>query len=243
MRARLLAQCRCDARIIQRLRGWGADGGGAVGEIYTLTVCLPHLIFRNIPAHRRAPSRGDPEGGAGGGVPRLRLVTAGSGGSGPRPPGTMTWLRGTRCTHSPEAMPETEARPPAQNRHGGAPRGVRTSQGARHASQAWWSRLASATGWRLLGAPLPVWGEGKDRDAAPARAISGRAKRWLGLFDIVRWECARVVGDRPARDAGAARALAHGTRACPGSALWCASPAGPTCGRRGLNGGATIANG
>src|SRR3981189_1312927 len=71
-----------------------------------------------------ASSRDDPAGGGGGGVPRLRLVTAGSGGPGHRPPGMTTWLRGARCT-DPEAMPEMEARPPAENRHGGAPRGER----------------------------------------------------------------------------------------------------------------------
>src|SRR5437764_10345289 len=59
-----------------------------------------------------------PEGGVGSGVPRLRLVTVVSEGRGPRPPGTTTWLRGARCTDR-EAMPEMEARPPAQNRHGG----------------------------------------------------------------------------------------------------------------------------
>src|SRR4051794_29445963 len=64
------------------------------------------------------------KGGAGSGVLRPRLVTAGSGGPGHRPPGTTTWLRGARCT-DPEAMPEMEARPPAKNRHGGAPRGER----------------------------------------------------------------------------------------------------------------------
>src|SRR6478609_9388460 len=69
-------------------------------------------------------SRDDPEGGAGSGVLRLRLVTADSGGPGHRPPGIKTWLRGARCTDS-EAMPEMEARPPAENRHGGAPRGGR----------------------------------------------------------------------------------------------------------------------
>src|SRR5262249_57531394 len=47
---------------------------------------------------------------------------AAPGGSGPRPPGTTTWLRGARLT-DPEEMPEKEARPPAQNRHGGAPTG------------------------------------------------------------------------------------------------------------------------
>src|SRR3978361_849942 len=64
------------------------------------------------------------KGGAGSGVLRPRLVTAAAGGPGPRPPGIRTWLRGARCT-DPEAMPEMEARPPAENRHGGAPRGER----------------------------------------------------------------------------------------------------------------------
>src|SRR5260370_41903058 len=53
-------------------------------------------------------------------------------GPGSRPPGTTTWLRGARCT-DPEEMPEMEARPPAQNRHGGAPRGAPPSaEGGRH---------------------------------------------------------------------------------------------------------------
>jgi hypothetical protein len=53
-------------------------------------------------------------------------------GPGSRPPGTTTWLRGARCT-DPEEMPEKEAQPPAQNRHGGAPRGARPDRkGRRH---------------------------------------------------------------------------------------------------------------
>src|SRR3981081_2925977 len=72
----------------------------------------------------RGVSGDDPEGGAGSGVPRPRLVTAGSGGPGHRPPGIRTWLRGARCT-DPEAMPEMEARPAGENRHGGATRGER----------------------------------------------------------------------------------------------------------------------
>ena len=51
-----------------------------------------------ILAHGGASSRDDPEGGAGSGVLRPRLVTAGSGGPGHRPPGMMTWLRGARST-------------------------------------------------------------------------------------------------------------------------------------------------
>src|SRR6476619_3915137 len=85
------------------------------------------------------------KGGAGSGVLRPRLVTAGSGGPGHRPPGMMTWLRGARCT-DPEAMPEMEARPPAENRHGGAPRGERpASWDAPRLTRADQSRLARAT--------------------------------------------------------------------------------------------------
>src|SRR4051812_38586003 len=57
----------------------------------------------------------------------------------------MTWLRGARCT-DPEEMPEMEARPPAENRHGGAPRGERpASWDAPRLTRADPSRLANAT--------------------------------------------------------------------------------------------------
>jgi hypothetical protein len=46
----------------------------------------------------RGVSGDDPEGGAGSGVLRRRLVTARLGRQGPRPPGTTTWVRGARCT-------------------------------------------------------------------------------------------------------------------------------------------------
>src|SRR5262249_30313994 len=74
-------------------------------------------------------------GGARRGVPRRRLVTAAPGGPGPRPPGTTTRPRAARCT-DPEEMPEMEARAPAQNRHGGAPRGARLPLETQGASQA-----------------------------------------------------------------------------------------------------------
>src|SRR5215510_9960233 len=89
----------------------------------------------HILAHLRGRLRRRAEGGAGSGVLRPRLVTKAPGGSGPRPPGTTTWLRGARCTN-PEEMPEMEARPPTENRHGGAPRGERVPLDARRASQA-----------------------------------------------------------------------------------------------------------
>jgi hypothetical protein len=74
-----------------------------------------------ILAHLRGCLRRRAEGGAGSGVLRPRLVTKAPGGSGPRPPGTTTRLRGARCTN-PEEMPEMEARPPTENRRGGAPK-------------------------------------------------------------------------------------------------------------------------
>src|SRR5262249_54300441 len=67
--------------------------------------------------------------------PAARLVTLAPGGPGPRPPGTTTRPRGARCT-DPEEMPEMEARAPAQNRHGGAPRGARLPLETQGASQA-----------------------------------------------------------------------------------------------------------
>src|SRR4051812_32599693 len=117
-----------------------------------------------ILAHGGASSRDDPEGGAGSGVLRPRLVTAGSGGPGHRPPGTMTWLRGARCT-DPEAMPEMEARPPAKNRHGGAPKGERpASWDAPRLTRADQSRLATATNEivRLSALRPPLIGDGRE---------------------------------------------------------------------------------
>ena len=107
------------------------------------------------------------KGGAGSGVLRPRLVTAGSGGPGHRPPGMTTWLRGARCT-DPEAMPEMEARPPAENRHGGAPRGERpASWDAPRLTRADQSRLANATTETSapVGAPpTPLWVLGDGRE-------------------------------------------------------------------------------
>src|SRR4030088_3374512 len=49
-----------------------------------------------------------------------------SGGLGPRPPGTTTWLRGASLHGSGrEKLPEREPRPQTQNPHGGAPKGAR----------------------------------------------------------------------------------------------------------------------
>src|SRR4029077_12615988 len=133
-------------------------------------------------------SSGDgPEGGAGSGVLRPRLVTAGSGGPGHRPPGMTTWLRGARCT-DPEAMPEMEARPPAENRHGGAPRGERpASWDAPRLTSADPSRLANATTEivRLSALRPPLQGDGRDhKDKTRAQQRAAGTKK-TELFDIV----------------------------------------------------------
>src|ERR1700738_2184353 len=58
--------------------------------IYDMKISVDYVIYSTkipILAHGGASSRDDPEGGAGSGVLRPRLVTAGSGGPGHRPPG------------------------------------------------------------------------------------------------------------------------------------------------------------
>src|SRR3981081_1763186 len=145
------------------------------------------MVEDSHPRSWRGVSGDDPEGGAGSGVPRLRLVTAGSGGPGHRPPGITTWLRGARCT-DPEGRPEMEARPPAENRHGGAPRGERPAS---------WDapRLTSAevaprkrdnnTSAPVGAPPAPLLGwVRRDKDKPGAERVAGTKN--TALFDIVR---------------------------------------------------------
>src|SRR5882757_871810 len=103
-----------------------------------------------------------------------------------------TWLRGARCT-DPEAMPEMEARPPAENRHGGAPRGERpASWDAPRLTRADPSRLARATTKqvRLSALRPPLQGDGRERietTRAPQRAAGPNN---TALFDIVKYDAA-----------------------------------------------------
>jgi hypothetical protein len=82
-----------------------------------------------------------------------------------------------------------EARPPAKNRHGGAPRGERpASWDAPRLTERGWSRLARATTTQVrlsaLRPPLAWVGrEGLRPTRAPKRA-AGTKK--TALFDIVR---------------------------------------------------------
>src|SRR5262245_24268900 len=138
-----------------------------------------------ILAHLRGRLRRRAEGGAGSGVLRPRLVTKAPGGPGPRPPGITTWLRGARCT-DPEEMPEMEARPPAQNRHGGAPRGERVPPDARRASGSADRRApkrATTEDSRLSALRSPLMGlDGKEKSKTRAQQRAAGTKK-TALFD------------------------------------------------------------
>src|SRR5262245_61640952 len=110
------------------------------------------------------------------------------GGSGPRPPGTTTWLRGARCT-DPEEMPEKEARPPAQNRHGGAPRGERVPLDARRASPGTARHVArrnarQQTYCAFRRSARPSWGGWNRGKAEPGRENARRERRRLRCLKL-----------------------------------------------------------
>src|SRR5262245_2766106 len=94
-------------------------------------------------------------------------------------------------------MPEMEARPPTQNRHGGAPRGERPAAMGRAAPhKRGWSRVTSATTERLrlsaLRSPLiGVDGTEDNKTRAQKRAAGTRE---AVLFDVVRREMQDATG-------------------------------------------------
>src|SRR5262249_3601347 len=145
-------------------------------------------------ASSRSCSRDDPEGGARRGVLRRRLVTVRPGGSGPRPPGTTTWLRGARCNRSGANAGERSAAPGAQNRHGGAPRGERpASWDARRLARRLVRRVmacppgASPSTRTFLGAPpTPRFGVSEGKSQTPDAENAPRERD--GLFEIVSCE-------------------------------------------------------
>src|SRR5215510_12728319 len=97
----------------------------------------------------------------------------------------MTWLRGARCT-DPEEMPEKEARPPAQNRHGGAPRGERVPLDARRASLGVDRRApkrATTEDLRLsaLRSPLTGWMEKRKSKTRAQKMRGGNEEDWRCL--------------------------------------------------------------
>src|ERR1700704_910377 len=98
-----------------------------------------------------------------------------------------TWLRGARCT-DPEAMPEMEARPPAENRHGGAPRGERPASwdAPRLTSAEVAPRKRDNNTSAPVGAPPAPLREGCEGIKTNPGADTRRGN--TALFDIVRFE-------------------------------------------------------
>ena len=110
-----------------------------------------------------------------------------------------TWLQGARCT-DPEAMPEMEARGPAENRHGGAPRGERpASWDAPRLTERGWSRLANATAEQVrlsaLRPPL-FWGGRDHKDTTRAQKRAAGRRRAV-LCGIVNSRRAPLRGSHP----------------------------------------------
>src|SRR5713101_4365909 len=144
----------------------------------------------------RGVSGDSPEGGARIGVPRLRLVTAGSGGAETARRALRPVLRGARCTHLRRQCRRRKRGPEAENRQGGAPRGARPSAEGRKAPR---KRLACRVmcrpdGCRSTRAPVgapptPRWG---DEERLQTPGANASRKREV-LFDIVRRECSDVL--------------------------------------------------
>src|SRR5262245_29008897 len=105
---------------------------------------VPHVLYARNPAHRGALSRGDPEGGAGGGVPG-RVVKPLSGGSGPL-------ADRKRCRQ--QGSPAQTSRRQLRSRARSGPKTVTVERreapfrlrGTAHASQTWRRAITRATG-------------------------------------------------------------------------------------------------
>src|SRR5262245_54809210 len=129
----------------------------------------------------------------------------------------MTWLRGVRCT-DPEAMPEKEARPPTQNRHGGAPRGERVPLDARRCLARRGPSRAETRDNRNsapFGAPLAPHGvDGKETSKTrPQQRAAGTKK--TALFDMVN---RNIAATRSGPAERAKRRAVTTTLSCPGQA-------------------------
>src|SRR5436305_12640353 len=92
---------------------------------------LRTMVQIRILAHEGACSRGTPEYGARSGVPRRRLVTVVSGGTGPRPPGTTTRTRGARCDRSGARRSASLGELPVREARDRSPKSPRWSAGRR----------------------------------------------------------------------------------------------------------------
>ena len=163
------------------------------------------------------------KGGAGSGVLRPRLVTAGSGGPGHRPPGMTTWLRGASLYGSGGNAGDGSAAPGRKSPRWSAERRERpASWDAPRLTRADPSRLARATTTqvRLSALRPPLVGvdaKGKQRTRAQQRAAGTKN---TALFDIVN------LRRRPTAHARAAIAHASHSRV-PGERASASEDPGP----------------
>src|SRR3954447_2946574 len=165
------------------------------------------------PRSWRASSRDDPVGGAGSGVLRPRLVTAGSGGPGHRPPGTTTWLRGASLHGSGGNAGDGSAAPGRKSPRWSAERRASRVMGRAAPHSRGWSRLANATTeivrLSALRPPLRL-GDGRDhKDQTRAQQRAAGTKN-TALFDIVNPPTAN--GSFARRDFAR---VAHAPLSCP----------------------------
>ncbi len=122
-----------------------------------------------------------------------------SAGSGPRPPGTRTWLRGARST-DPEAMPETRSAAPGQKSpRWSAERRASLRWGTiRRLASAWraalWHVAGAAAPERRLGAPPPLVRGGNETSGATRWGkeryeddVADRKSRIANREQIVGW--------------------------------------------------------
>ena len=162
------------------------------------------------------------KGGAGSGVLRPRLVTAGSGGPGHRPPGMMTWLRGASLHGSGGNAGDGSAAPGRKSPRWSAERRASRVMGraAPHSRGPVASRKRDKRNSAPVGAPpTPLrvgreWIETKPgrRNASRERDVLRGTRPRSGLFDIVKKDGARAM---PRAAFAFARARSHisGSRA------------------------------
>src|SRR4051794_23050694 len=122
------------------------------------------------------------KGGARSGVLRTRLVTAGSGGPGHRPPGTTTWLRGASLHGSGVNAGDGSAAAGRKSPRWSAERRASRVMGRAAPHQRGWSRLANATTTQVrLSALRPPlrWGMDAITRTPPGRNNAPRERRRL----------------------------------------------------------------
>src|SRR3981081_2509539 len=176
----------------------------------------------------RGVSGDDPEGGAGSGVPRLRLVTAGLGRSG-TPPARHYDLAARSSLHgSGGNAGDGSAAPGPKSPRWRAERRASRVMGRAAPHQRGWSRLASAatTQVRLsaLRPPLGLWtGAMRQRQNPGAERVAGTKN--TALFDIVRCRNPPHPGGGPkGRPEGWAATARLSWASCFETPRYCAPP-------------------